>query len=91
LKPDFHRTIYDHEFAYNIDELPIINNLGIPVTCDALSSMQHLIDGSHSHIFKAKLRQQQKVIVKVIQDQVKSAEIAQGEFQLEHEILARIE
>ena len=76
-------------FGYDIGHLAIRTPIQTDVSADEFSDMEFLTEGSNSHIFSAKWRGQ-TVIIKMLQVEKASCSIALNEFQVEMELLCRM-
>ena len=77
-------------FSHHIDDLPVLRNLNGMVDLDEMKDLEYLTEGSHSHIFSAHWKGQ-PVIIKMLQADKADNAIAQYEFDIEAELLSRMD
>jgi hypothetical protein len=87
-------------FSFPIVEIPIKHLIPSDLTLDTFVDVKHIADGSNSNIFLARyngpwmenmnLLNHQKVIIKMIKEDVESDAVAIQEFELEFGTLARL-
>mmetsp|Transcript_30049 Transcript_30049/g.28719 ORF Transcript_30049/g.28719 Transcript_30049/m.28719 type:complete len:718 (+) Transcript_30049:221-2374(+) len=76
-------------YHFSIDNLPTMRIIDFNVSLDEISGMAFLTEGSNSHIFKATWKNQ-SVIVKMLQAKKVHDPMARKEFEVEKEILSKI-
>ncbi len=75
-------------FSYPIVNIPIKSIVPTNLTFHSFEDLKHIADGSNSNIFLGKLLGQ-KVIVKMIKEDVQNNPVAVHEFDIEHGMLSR--
>jgi hypothetical protein len=76
-------------FCFPVAEIPAKYTLMDDLTLSHLSEIKHLTNGSNSNIFLGKLGSE-KVIIKMIKEELHASPVAMHEFDLEHGMLCRI-
>ena len=76
-------------FSYPVADIPV--NTAVPdnLAMEHFTDIKYIADGSNANVFLARLNEQ-KVVIKMIKEEVQSEPIAVHEFNVEHGILARV-
>jgi len=78
-------------FVFDVSRLNTKGKFPTDLTVHDLIQMKHLLDGSHSNIFKARLKSSREaIIVKTIRQRSLANAIAQQEYRIELELLIRL-
>ncbi len=77
------------EFSYPVCEIPV--SIAVPdnLAMEHFTDIKYIADGSNANVFLAKLNDE-KVVIKMIKEEVQAEPIAMHEFNVEHGLLARI-
>eukprot|EP01038_Epipyxis_sp_PR26KG_P016052 gene16052-21797_t len=76
-------------FSYPVANIPSQSSLHDFSNINSLSDIKHLADGSNANVFMARYNNE-KVIIKMIKEEVQLDQVAVHEFDLEHGMLARM-
>lgn len=76
-------------FAYPVADIPVSCIVPDNLQMEHFSDLQHITDGSNANIFLANLNGE-KVIIKMIKEEVQLDQVAVHEFDVEHGMLSRI-
>jgi hypothetical protein len=76
--------------VFEISKLPITKNIDRNVSLEAFSNLEFLAYGSNSHIYGAIWKNEQ-VVVKMLQNEKMTSAVALHEFEIECELLSRID
>jgi len=77
------------DFVYPVSALGAVQDFPINLTIHSLRNLKHLVDGSHSNIFKGGFGDAD-VIVKTIRQRSMSNKVALQEYKIETELLSRM-
>mmetsp|Transcript_34524 Transcript_34524/g.32891 ORF Transcript_34524/g.32891 Transcript_34524/m.32891 type:complete len:387 (-) Transcript_34524:298-1458(-) len=77
-------------FDFDIAELPILRNIDRRVDLNNVAGLEYLSSGSNSEIYSA-VWDNQRVIVKMLSEKMKDDRIAIFEFDIEFELLSRLD
>ena len=78
-----------HPFSYPVASLPILCTASDDLSLEHFSDVKHIADGSNSNVFLATYNEE-RVIIKMIKENVQSDVVAIHEFDIEHGILCRL-
>ena len=90
-KPEDTEASVSDNCKYPITTIAMLNTPIENITFDKLHEMHHIIDGMHSNVCEAKLNKHTKVIIKLIKRETYNKQCAIAEFQLENQILQRLQ
>lgn len=76
-------------FSYPVAEIPVSCIVPDNLLMEHFSDLQHITDGSNANIFLARFNGE-KVIIKMIKEEVQLDQVAVHEFDVEHGMLSRI-
>lgn len=76
-------------FSFPVAEIPPVYDVADNLTLNSFTELKHIADGSNSNIFLGLLNGE-KVIVKLIKEDVQTDTVAVHEFDVEHGMLSRI-
>jgi serine/threonine protein kinase len=77
-------------FSYHIDDMPVLRRINRQVDLDEMVNLEYVTEGCHSHIFSATWKGL-PVIIKMLQADKADNNIAQYEFDIEAELLSRMD
>ena len=90
--PKTKKASYNDEgqHIYKLSSIPVAPGVDGNISFDDISSIRHLVDGSNSCIFKAILKGNEKVILKLMKDTLTTDAIVIREFEAEKDVLSKL-
>ena len=76
-------------FSYPVGNIPVKNWVPDNLEMEHFTEIQYIADGSNSNIFLARLNRE-KVVIKMIREDIQHDHVAVHEFDVEHGLLARV-
>ena len=76
-------------FSFPVAEIPVIVAVPDNLVMEHFTDIQYIADGSNANIFLARLNDE-KVIIKMIKEEIQANGVAMHEFNVEHGLLSRI-
>ena len=81
--------VFTKAFSYDLSNIPPVRKLVENINLTEISDLKHIADGSHSHILGGNLKNR-PVVIKILKETSVDNRIAVHEYDVEREILSRI-